>query len=78
MRHRHQIRPQHARYSEVRMCWMDWCNGEIIERQLFMLEIPISEVRGVGLLKFLDCYLGPVLYARTRGGPKKPPKLVVL
>ena len=48
------------------MCWMDWCEGEIIERQLFM----IADLRGVGLFKISDGYLGPVLYARTRADPK--------
>jgi hypothetical protein len=34
-----------------------------------------TDLRGVGLLKISDGYLGPVLYAH-KGGPKKPPKLV--
>ena len=32
--------------SEVGMCWMDWCEGKIIERQLFMFELSISEGLG--------------------------------
>jgi hypothetical protein len=29
-----------------------------------------TDLRGVGLLKISDGYLGPVLYARTRADPK--------
>ena len=74
-RHIQQIRPQQARNSEVGMCWMDWCEGKIIERQLFKLEL--SSQRG-WVVKNLRRLFGPCFVCTHKGGPKKPPKLIVM
>jgi len=35
-----------------------------------IIHVRAIDLRGVGLLKISDGYLGPVLYARTRADPK--------
>jgi len=55
------------------MCWMDWCEDKIIERQLFMLEL--SSQRG-WVVKNLRRLFGSSFVCAHKGGPKKPPKLV--